>query len=65
MPAAVIPQFCTGSLYAWSVFNKPIDAQIFGEELGKKSNMAPITFTIAIGCLGLSAAVMGPWLVSF
>jgi MFS family permease len=58
MPAGVVPQFCAGSVYAWSVFNKPIELQIFGEV----NNTAPITFTIAIGCLGLSAAVMGPWL---
>jgi len=58
MPAAIVIQFCCGSIYAWSVFNKPIDTLIYGEVV----NMAPITFIIAIGFLGFSAAVMGPWL---
>jgi len=58
MPAAFIVQFCCGSLYSWSVFNKPIDELIYGEN----RNMAPITFYIAVGALGLAAAIMGPWL---
>jgi MFS family permease len=58
MPAAILIQFCCGSLYAWSVFNKPIDKLIYGEV----RNMSPITFYIAVGCFGISAAVMGPWL---
>jgi hypothetical protein len=45
-------------VYAWSVFNKPIDSHIDGEF----SNRAPLTFTVAIALLGLSAALMGPWL---
>ncbi|ODM97666.1 putative MFS-type transporter YhjX [Orchesella cincta] len=56
MPAAIIIQFCCGSLYSWSIFNKPIDA------LMSTQNMAPITFYIAVGHFGLSAAIMGPWL---
>lgn len=58
MPAALIIQFCCGSLYAWSVFNKPIDTYIYG----KVVDMAPITFYIAVGLFGTSAAIMGPWL---
>lgn len=58
MPAAVIVQFCCGSVYAWSVFNKPIDAVISGNKLSQ----APVTFYIAFGMLGISAALMGPWL---
>ncbi len=56
MPAAIIIQFCCGSLYAWSVFNKPIDSLL------ETSNLAPITFYIAVGLFGCSAAIMGPWL---
>ncbi|CAG7828748.1 unnamed protein product [Allacma fusca] len=56
--AAVMIQFCVGSLYAWSVFNKPIDMLIYGQNC----NMSPVAFYIACGCLGISAAVMGPWL---
>lgn len=58
MPAAFIVQFCCGSLYSWSVFNKPVDNLIYGSVV----NMAPITFYIAVGLLGLSGAIMGPWL---
>ncbi|RKP22370.1 oxalate/formate antiporter [Syncephalis pseudoplumigaleata] len=58
-PAAVLTQFCCGSLYAWSVFNKPIDTIINGDPNADK---APITFYIAVGCFGLSSAIMGPWL---
>ncbi|KAI9594509.1 oxalate/formate antiporter [Syncephalis fuscata] len=58
-PAAVLIQFCCGSLYAWSVFNKPIDKVINGNPAADK---APTTFYIAVGCFGVSAAVMGPWL---
>ncbi|ORX90969.1 MFS general substrate transporter [Basidiobolus meristosporus CBS 931.73] len=59
MPAAVVIQFCCGSLYAWSVFNDPIDNAI---RPGSTEKMAPITFSIAVGVFGLSAATMGPWL---
>ncbi|ORY00337.1 MFS general substrate transporter [Basidiobolus meristosporus CBS 931.73] len=59
MPAAVSIQFCCGSLYAWSVFNDPIDHAIHPNSDEK---MAPITFSIAIGVFGVSAATMGPWL---
>ncbi|XP_037030526.1 uncharacterized MFS-type transporter YhjX-like [Bradysia coprophila] len=59
MPAAVVVQFCTGSVYAWSVFNAPIDNAISGDV---KISQAPVTFYIAFGLLGFSAAVMGPWL---
>lgn len=45
MPAAVLIQFCCGSLYAWSVFNKRIDALLETSE----NQMAPVTFYIAIG----------------
>ncbi|CAG7650739.1 unnamed protein product [Allacma fusca] len=58
LPAAVMIQFCVGSLYAWSVFNKPIDMLIYGQNY----NMSPIAFYTACGFLGISAAVMGPWL---
>lgn len=59
MPAAFIVQFCCGSVYAWSVFNSPIDEAIAGSA---ESSQAPVTFYIAIGMLGFSGALMGPWL---
>ncbi|KAI8873064.1 MFS general substrate transporter [Ramicandelaber brevisporus] len=59
VPVAVLTQFCCGSLYAWSVLNKPIDSLIYGNE---KANMASITFFISVGCFGFSAALFGPWI---
>ncbi|KAJ1985524.1 hypothetical protein H4R33_003979 [Dimargaris cristalligena] len=56
-PVAVLIQFCCGSLYAWSIYNKPIDKAISGNE---NANDAPITFYLAVGLLGFSAAAMGP-----
>jgi OFA family oxalate/formate antiporter-like MFS transporter len=45
---------CIGSVYAWSVFSKPLQ-QAFGWSL-KQANF---TFGLAIFMLGMSAAVMG------
>lgn len=59
MPAAIVVQFCCGSLYAWSVFNAPIDEAISGNS---KVSQAPVTFYIAVGMLGVASAVMGPFL---
>lgn len=59
MPAAVIVQFCCGSVYAWSVFNQPIDLEITGDA---NSSQAPVTFYINIGVLGIASAFMGPWI---
>ncbi|KAI1313919.1 hypothetical protein EDD11_002382 [Mortierella claussenii] len=68
-PTAFIFQAICGSLYAWSVFNDPIDGYIYGQVLnpatGKSApttHNAAITFYIAVGCFGLSAAINGPWL---
>ncbi|KAJ1958231.1 hypothetical protein IWQ62_004932 [Dispira parvispora] len=56
-PVAVLIQFCCGSLYAWSIYNKPIDKAITGDP---NANDAPITFYLAVCLLGFSAAAMGP-----
>ncbi|KAF9195381.1 hypothetical protein BGZ50_004757 [Haplosporangium sp. Z 11] len=68
-PTAFIFQAICGSLYAWSVFNDPIDGYIYGVSVdpttGKSTTLkhnAPVTFYIAVGCFGLSAAINGPWL---
>ncbi|KAG0364581.1 hypothetical protein BGZ54_007362 [Gamsiella multidivaricata] len=68
-PTAFIFQAICGSLYAWSVFNDPIDSYIYGLVMnpatGKSTpsaHNAAITFYIAVGCFGLSAAINGPWL---
>jgi len=51
---AVLVHLCIGSVYAWSVFNLPLE-NAFG---WAKSDVA-ITFSLAIFFLGTSAAVMG------
>ncbi|KAG0033459.1 hypothetical protein BGZ81_008412 [Podila clonocystis] len=68
-PTAFIFQAICGSLYAWSVFNDPIDGFIYGTVRNPVTNKsappvhnAAITFYIAVGCFGLSAAINGPWL---
>ncbi|KAK3845227.1 MAG: oxalate/formate antiporter [Linnemannia gamsii] len=68
-PTAFIFQAICGSLYAWSVFNDPIDSFIYGSitnaTTGKSTpaaHNAAVTFYIAVGCFGLSAALNGPWL---
>jgi MFS family permease len=57
--AAVLIHVCIGSIYAWSTFNRPIQA-IFP---GSPWWFSPpyITFTTALVLLGLSAAFGGPW----
>lgn len=57
-PAAVAIHLCVGSVYAWSVFNKPIEALHPTWARGA----AAYTFSIAIALLGLSAAFGGTWL---
>lgn len=57
-PAAVAIHLCVGSVYAWSVFNKPIEALHPAWPRGA----AAYTFSIAIALLGLSAAFGGTWL---
>ncbi len=56
---AVAVHICIGSVYAWSTFNRPIQA-IFP---GNPWWFSPpyITFTMALLLLGLSAAFGGPW----
>jgi MFS family permease len=56
---AVMVHICIGSVYAWSTFNRPIQALL--------PNAPPwfsppyTTFTTALVLLGLSAAFGGPW----
>jgi MFS family permease len=62
--AAVLVQICIGSVYAWSTFNRPINA-LFpapAADSGLWWFKAPyITFSAALVLLGLSAAFGGPW----
>jgi len=52
--AAMAIHMCIGSVYAWSVYVKPIQAN-----MGWSLTDVTITFSIAIFFLGLSAALMG------
>lgn len=56
---AVAVHVCIGSVYAWSTFNRPIQA-LFPDEPWWFSPPYT-TFTTALVLLGLSAAFGGPW----
>jgi MFS family permease len=56
---AVLVHICIGSVYAWSTFNRPIQA-LFPDSAWWFSPPY-ITFTTALALLGLSAAFGGPW----
>ncbi|KAF9972851.1 hypothetical protein BGZ73_003948 [Actinomortierella ambigua] len=63
LPAAFAFQAVCGTLYAWSVFNNLIDNAIYdNDHSDSPTHMAAITFYIALGCFGVSASIMGPWL---
>ena len=62
--AAVLVQICIGSVYAWSTFNRPINALFPAPPVDSWMAWfkAPyITFSAALVLLGLSAAFGGPW----
>src|SRR5579862_699518 len=56
---AVLVHICIGSVYAWSNFNRPIDALFPGSPSWLHTPY--INFTPALVLLGLSAAFGGPW----
>src|SRR4029079_7926450 len=56
---AVLVHICIGSVYAWSTFNRPIQA-LFPDSAWWFS-LPSITFTTALALLGLSAEFGGPW----
>ena len=58
---AVLVHVCIGSVYAWSTFNRPIQA-LFPDAPWWFSPPYT-TFTTALALLGLSAAFGGPWVV--
>ena len=64
-PAALGIHLCIGSVYAWSLFNPALTKRIgivisAADDWSLKSVVW--IFTVAIVCLGLSAAVAGRWL---
>ena len=56
---AVLVHICIGSVYAWSTFNRPIQALFPNEPWWFSPPYT--TFTTALVLLGLSAAFGGPW----
>jgi len=56
---AVAVHICIGSVYAWSTFNRPIQALLPGQPWWFTPPYT--TFTTALMILGLSAAIGGPW----
>jgi MFS family permease len=56
---AVAVHICIGSVYAWSTFNRPIQALFPGQPWWFSPPYT--TFTTALVLLGLSAAFGGPW----
>ncbi|PAW73756.1 MAG: MFS transporter [Verrucomicrobiia bacterium Tous-C4TDCM] len=55
-PAAIAAHMCIGQVYGFSVFNKPLMA-----ELGVPVSQIQWAYSIALIMLGLSAAVFGKW----
>ncbi len=55
-PAAIAAHMCIGQVYGFSVFNKPLMA-----ELGVPISNIQWAYSIALIMLGLSAAVFGKW----
>ncbi len=56
---AVLVHVCIGSVYAWSTLNRPIQALFADQPWWFRPPYT--TFTTALVCLGLSAALGGPW----
>jgi MFS family permease len=57
--AAVAIHICIGSVYSWSIFNRPILALLPDQPWWFSPPYT--TFSTALVCLGLSAAFGGPW----
>jgi MFS family permease len=55
-PAAIAVHMCIGQVYAFSVFNIPLET-----DLGVKRSQVNVSYAIALVMLGLSAAVFGKW----
>jgi MFS family permease len=66
-PAALSIHLCIGQAYAFNVFNKPLSLLLGGAKPAPGDWSIPSLgwiFSIAIICLGLSAAIFGRWVES-
>ena len=63
-PAALAIHMCIGQIYAYSVFNKPL-TQVIGIATSRPDDWTLVDvgliFSIALFCLGASAALFGRW----
>ena len=59
--AAVIMQVCLGSVYAWSVFTKPLMALSAADPSPWSLTRVSATFTLAMACLGIGTVIGGAW----
>jgi len=59
--AAVLMQVCLGSVYAWSVFTKPLMAMSAANHDPWSLTRVSATFTIAMSCLGIGTVIGGAW----
>lgn len=64
-PAAIAVHMCIGQVYGFSVFNKPLAAEISGKpltaNLAAEISSVQWAYSIALIMLGLSAALFGKW----
>ncbi len=66
-PAALSIHLCIGQVYAFSVFNLPLNRLIGKTSAAEADWSIPAIgwiFSIALAVLGLSAAILGPWVES-
>ncbi|MEJ6393868.1 OFA family MFS transporter [Gymnodinialimonas sp. 2305UL16-5] len=64
-PASIAIHLCIGSVYAWSVFNPALTRELgVVSSSGGDWSLSSVVwiFSVAIVCLGLTAAVGGKWL---
>ena len=61
-PAALAIHLCIGSVYAWSAFNEPL-SKVLGVAASAANDwtlkQTSLVYSVAIVCLGLSAAFAG------
>ena len=58
VPAVLAVQCCVGSLYSWSIFNKPTDTAVWGQP-----GANALAFMLAVGFYGLGTITLGWWVL--
>jgi len=59
--AAVIMQVCLGSVYAWSVFTRPLIPLVLDPKDPSALTRVTAAFTIAMSFLGIGTVIGGAW----